>query len=222
MIPRAQRTSPSAWRKILFVVHGSLMDSHASDIILFGSQAMSVYMKRALASKDLDLIVTGIGMTSLSDITESLRKFSRSEQLPTYDYGVTQYEGREYPVSHVYFKPKDKKPFVIELFHTFLGYEVRRLTPYVTFRECWGKNFQVPTLEAVIGTRIAFRPPERITVFNARRINRLVKENRRHIDWMMVKEFIHDFQLQKIVSDNLAELKKRHNISILDSSKLDV
>ena len=219
MITKAQRTSPDEWRKILFVVYDSLIEAQASDVMLFGSQLMSVYTKRAFASKDLDLIVGGIGMRSLNRVTSDLGKFLQSQQLPTFDYQVTQYEGREYPVSHIYLKPLGKKPFVVELFHTFLGHEIRKLTPYIIFRKVWGREFEVLTLEGVIATRLAFRPPERITPFNARRLNRLIEQNQRKINWAEVREFINYFGLQKIVAENLVELKKSHNIVVGPASK---
>jgi hypothetical protein len=64
-----------------------------------------------------------------------------------------------------------------------------RLTPFLTFKEKWGQWLQVPSSEAIIGTRLAFRPPERITPFNASRLNRFI-QTLGTVDWTEVNAFI--------------------------------
>jgi len=55
---------------------------------------MSVYTKRALASKDLDLIVPGITIRVLEECCTELAKVA--ERRPDYDFHVGQYLGRRY------------------------------------------------------------------------------------------------------------------------------
>ncbi|MDG6940200.1 MAG: hypothetical protein JRN39_07355, partial [Nitrososphaerota archaeon] len=65
---RTARVPAKIWIDTLGQITPVLSKSDANDVILFGSQAMSVYTERALASKDLDLVVPGITI----DILEAL------------------------------------------------------------------------------------------------------------------------------------------------------
>lgn len=213
---RTPRVPAEVWIGILKKITPVLAESNVNDVILFGSQAMSVYMERALASKDIDLIASGITINSLGKLSEGLAEMSQKK--PTYDYLVSEYMGRKYPVAHIYLKHISGFPFVLELFDTFLGYESTRLNPFLTVTEKWGLWVQVPSPEAIIGIRLSFRPPERITPFNATRLNRFIQTLGR-VDWSEVNAFIDTFGLRNIVSENLAELGSKQ-ISITGSSKI--
>ncbi len=193
-----------------------LAECHVNDVILFGSQAMSVYMERALASKDIDLIAPAVTINTLEKLCDELTQIAN--QRPTYDYQVSEYLGRRYPVSHIYLKHKSGFPFAIEFFENFLGYESTKLTPFLTFKQKWGLWLQVPSPEAIIGTRLAFRPPERITPFNASRLNRFTKTLGK-VDWSEVNAFIDAFELRTTIRENLAALSSKQ-ISITGSSKI--
>ncbi len=72
-LSRQIRTSPTEWKKILKTTYDELSRLGASDVFVFGSQAMSLHMKgRALASKDLDLIATGLEMRRVNQLCEKL------------------------------------------------------------------------------------------------------------------------------------------------------
>jgi hypothetical protein len=194
-----------------------LSNPDANDVILFGSQAMSVYARRALASKDLDLIVPGITIRILERCCEELTK--AAERRPDYDFHVGEYLGKPYPVGHIYLRHRSGYPLVVELFQTFLGYESRMLTPFLTFKEKWGMRVQVLTPEAIVGARLSFRPPERITPFNAIRLSRFIRTMGRSIDWSKVNSFIETFGLRDIARENIEELRSKQ-ISIPGSSKI--
>jgi hypothetical protein len=193
-----------------------VLTQYVNDAILFGSQAMSVYMERALASKDIDLIAPGVTMKTLDKICDELTQ--AATQRPVYDYQVGEYSGRRYPVAHIYLKHKSGFPFVLEFFENFLGYKSTRLNPFLKLIEKWELWLQVPTPEAIIGTRLAFRPPERVTPFNASRLNRFIK-SRRTVDWSQVNAFIDTFELRNTVTENLSALRSKQ-ISIIGSSKI--
>jgi hypothetical protein len=185
-------------------------------MILFGSQAMSAYMERALASKDIDLIAPGVRPSTLEKTRDELKQIAT--KTPTYDHLVGEYAGRPYPVSHIYLKHVSGYPFVIEFFENFLGYESKRLNPFLTLKNKWGMGLQVLLPEAIIATRLAFRPPERVTPFNASRLNRFIKHIR-HVDWRLVNAFIDAFELRTVVAENLAGLRAKR-ISINGASKI--
>lgn len=209
------RAPAKVWIDVLKRIMPVLAKCDANDVILFGSQAMSVYMERALTSKDIDLIVPAITISSLEKLCEELTRVAGKK--PTYDYQVGDYLGRTYPVGHIYLTCSGF-PFVAEFFQNFLGYESVRLAPFLALKEKWGLWIQTLSPEAIIGTRLAFRPPERITPFNAARLNRLIRTIGT-VNWSNVNTFIDTFELRTIVQENLAELKSKR-ISITGSSKI--
>ena len=213
---RVPRAPAKVWIDVLKKITPVLAECDANDVILFGSQAMSVHMERALGSKDIDLIVPAITINSLEKLCDELTQTEGKK--PTYDYQVGDYLGRKYPAGHIYLKHSSGFPFVVEFFQNFLGYESTKLTPFLTFKEKWGLWLQVPSPEAIIGTRLAFRPPERITPFNASRLNRFI-QTLGTVDWTEVNIFIDAFELRTIVRENLAELRSKQ-ISITGSSKI--
>ena len=201
MSTRGDRAPAKLWVEALARVGSALSKGEATDFVLFGSQAMSVYLERALPSNDLDLIVPAVSPRVLASVREALGR-------PEYDFGVFDYEGRDYPVGHFYVRYPDGTPLVVELFQTFLGFEARRLTPYLAFRERWGMRLQVPVPEAVVATRLSFRPPERITPFNAARLSRFIRAMGR-VDWKMVNAFLDEFGLRGVALDNLRVLRSK-------------
>jgi hypothetical protein len=211
-----RRPPAKIWIDVLKRITPVLTQCSVNDVILFGSQAMSVYMERALASKDIDLIAPGMTMKSLDKICDELTQ--AATQRPVYDYQVGEYSGRKYPVGHIYLKHKSGFPFVLEFFENFLGYKPTRLNPFLELREKWELSLQVPTPESIIGTRLAFRPPERVTPFNASRLNRFIK-SRRTVDWPQVNAFIDAFELRNTVTENLSALRSKQ-ISIIGSSNI--
>jgi len=212
----SSRPPASVWIEVLRKITPILTQSNVTDVILFGSQAMSVYMERALASKDIDLIAPGITQIALERAVQELRQIAY--QTPTYDHVVSEYSGRRYPVSHIYMKHRRSFPFVVEFFENFLGYESTRLNPFLDLEQKWGLELQVLSPEAIIGTRLAFRPPERITPFNASRLNRFITHVG-SVDWKTVNDFIDAFDLRTIVTENLTLLRSKR-ISIAGYSHI--
>lgn len=219
-LPRQIRTSPTKWKKILKTTYDELSGLGASDVLVFGSQAMSLHMKgRALASKDLDLITTGLEMRMVNQLCETLAMYS-DRRPPDYELQNPLYDGKRNPLFSISLKTQNEKPFVIELFQTYQGLPVTRLTPYATFVSRWKNEYQTLTIEAVISTRLAYRLPERISSFNAHRLNAFIDSVQNQIDWKQVEVFAKDFQLEQRIDENLKELKKRHNIKIIGSDSL--
>jgi len=211
-----RRAPAKIWIDVLRRITPILAESHVTDMILFGSQAMSAYMVRALATKDIDLIAPGMTPNILEKTRGELKQIAA--QTPTYDHLVSEYAGRAYPVSHIYLKHMSGFPFVIEFFENFLGYESKRLNSFLTLKNKWGMELQVLLPEAIIATRLAFRPPERVSPFNASRLNRFIKHIR-HVDWRIVNAFIDAFELRAVVTENLVGLRAK-GISINGVSKI--
>jgi predicted nucleotidyltransferase len=210
-----RRPPAKIWIDVLRRMTPILAKSHVTDMILFGSQAMSVYMERALASKDIDLIAPNMTENTLERMRDELKQIAT--QTPTYDHQVGEYSGRAYPVSHIYLRHMSGFPFVIEFFENFLGYDSKRLNPYLVLKNKWSMNLQVLIPEAIVATRLAFRPPERVSQFNASRLNRFIRHIRQ-VDWKIVNGFIDAFELRAIVKANVAALRA-NGISIKGVSR---
>jgi hypothetical protein len=129
-----RRAPGYVWIAVLKRIVPILTLSNVSDLILFGSQAMSVYMERALASKDIDLIAPGMTEATLEKISKEVAQISA--QTPTYDHVVTECCSRRYPVSHIYLRHRSGFPFVIEFFDNFIGYDRQGLIPL----SIWNRN----------------------------------------------------------------------------------
>jgi len=214
---RTPRAPVRIWVETLKRIAPVLSNSDANDVVLFGSQAMSIYTRRALASKDLDLLVPGITIRVLEDLCDEFT--DAAGKRPVYDFTVGQYSGRRYPVGHIYLRHGSGYPLVVEFFQTFLGFESRRLTPFLRFKQKWGINIQVFSPEAIIGTRLSFRPPERVTKFNAVRLSRFIRTLGKSVDWLVVNSFLDAFQLRAVAVENIEELRAKR-ISIPGSSNV--
>ncbi|MDG6921304.1 MAG: hypothetical protein JRN59_07230 [Nitrososphaerota archaeon] len=62
------------------------------------------------------------------------------------------------PGGRFYIRYPDGTPLAVELFQAFLGFEARRLAPYLAFRGSWGMRLQVPVPAAVVAARLPFGP----------------------------------------------------------------
>jgi len=214
---RQTRSSVARWRKILVLTYDKLVELGANDVWVYGSQAMSLYMKRPLASKDLDLLASGTTIDMIKKLCEFLAPFSSNQKKPGWNYLELEHEGFTNPVFSIYLSAQNEKPFVIELFQTYNGHDLRELTPYSTYVKRWGSEFQTLTSEAIIGTRLALRPPERISAFNAERLNSFIRVVK--VDWTKVERFARTFHLESRIEENLRELG-RQKIKIRDSDEL--
>jgi len=208
------------WMEILIATYNELCKLGASDVLVFGSQAMSMHLKKTmvLASKDIDLLATGVSTRMVNRLCGVLTKYSAGGP-PNYQLQNSTCDDRRYPTFSISLRARDEKPFMIELFQTYLGHDVRRLTPYATFVTRWENEFQTLNIEAVICTRLAFRPPERISSFNAHRLNAFIKSVLDRIDWKIVEKFAKDFRLEQRIAENLKDLRRR-KLSIIGSENL--
>jgi hypothetical protein len=215
---RQARSSVARWKEILIPTYNELIKLGVGDVWVYGSQAMSLYMKRPLGSKDLDLLATGLTMDIVQGLLQNLTPFS-GQRNPYFNYQQFEHEGKADPVFSIYLNVQNEKPFAIELFQTYNGYDVRELTPYATIVKRWKNEFLTLSIEAIIGTRLGFRQPEGISAFNAQRLNLFIKTVREQVEWTKVDEFARKFELEGKIRANLKALKG-HGINILDSNKL--
>jgi hypothetical protein len=214
---RQTRTPVARWREFLVLTYNKLVELGANDVWVYGSQAMSLYMKRPLASKDLDLLASGTTIDMIKRLCESLAALSSNQRKPNWNYLELEHEGFTNPVFSIYINAQNERPFVIELFQTYNGHNLRELTAYSAYVKRWENEFQTLTVEAIVGTRLAFRPPERISTFNAQRLNSFIKAVK--VDWSKVERFANAFHLEERIEENLRGLRRR-KIKIRGSDQL--
>lgn len=215
---RETRSTVARWRSILIPTYAELVNLGAGDVWVFGSQALSLYMPRPLASKDIDFIAAGITIPIVEGLCNRLAKFS-SQRRPDYIFQNFVHEGLSNPEFVIYLREANERPFAVELFLTYNGHDLRELTRYTTLKTRWGHEFQTLSIEALIATRLAFRPEDRISPFNAQRLNLFIEAVRPQINWGVVEEFARRFHSEATIRENL-KLLKRKGIKITDSGRL--
>jgi hypothetical protein len=110
----------------------------------------------------------------------------------------------------------DGKPFFLEIFDKILnGQDPSVLTPRVEKIHRWNLDFWVPSLNATLALRLAFRQPEGISPLNARRLESLLEENWRKIDLSEVRRIIQEWGMSSIVKSNLKPLRKTRKLELL-------
>lgn len=94
------------------------------------------------------------------------------------------------------------------------------LLPYAEPTRRWNLDFWSPTREAVVVLRLAFRPPEGITRFNATRLNSFIQANRRSLNFKQVTNIIKEWGIENWVENNLIQLYQRNRVRILGDNRI--
>lgn len=217
--PQDIRAAPKEWIELLRVACKFLWEEKVGGLLLYGSQAMSVYMKSPLRSKDLDLLSSQVSFRHMEAMAEKLSEIKGVE----YRTALVQtrtFEDRKMTIYAVELRVAGK-PFFVEVFDRILdGRSPSILQRYVEPRKRWGLNFWCPTREAIVALRLAFRQPEGITRLNAIRLNRFIRENQRSLRLKLVSAIIKEWGIQDWVEKNLVDLYSRNRIRIANDYKM--
>lgn len=130
------------WIDVLRRITPILTELHVTDMILFGSQAMSAYMERALASKDIDLIAPGVGPNILEKTRDELEQVAA--QTPTYDHSVGEY-GKDISGQPHLPQTLERLPIRHRIFREFSRLRIEAAQPF-------------PYIEEQMGTGVAGSP----------------------------------------------------------------
>jgi len=189
------------------------------DLLLFGSQALSFYMKNPLRSKDLDFLSSQLGLRQMDTLAERLSTIE-NVQYKTTTVQTKTFDGRKMTTYAIELRI-NRKPFFVELFDSVLdGRPLSVLQPFVELNERWGLEVWLPNREATLALRLAFRPPEGISRLNALRLNGFIKENHRRLDFPQVRSILTEWGIVNWVERNLTELYQRNRIRIQDDRKI--
>ena len=214
------RASPREWIEILQVTYPFLKEKRLiGDLVLFGSQALSIYMKRPLRSKDIDLLSAQTSLHQIEELSTELSKITnvqfRSTTVQTRMFGVRKM--RTYAIE----LRVAQKPFFVELFDSILdGKPASILTPYLDLKKMWRLEIWVPEREAILALRLAFRKPEGISRFNAIRLNNFMLENRKLVKFEHLTSILADWKIERWVETNLVDLYRRNRLRIIDDEKI--
>jgi len=219
--PSEVRAGPKDWIAVLQVAYQALLNCGVSNLLLFGSQAMSFYMNNPLRSKDLDLLTDQMGPTYLDELTRVLKKQQPAgAEVRTNDVHTRFFQERIMRTYSVELRVR-KRPFFVEIFDTVLdGRPPSIVTPYVQQGKKWNVDLWVPTPEAVVSLRLCFRQPEGISRLNASRLNLFIKENKAHLNDQSIGRIIFSWGQAELVRKNLGQLEKLHKIKIRTQEKI--
>jgi len=217
--PKEIRAAPKEWIALLRVAYSFLMEQGIGDLLLYGSQAMSVYMTNPLRSKDLDLLSSQVSFRQMEALADKLSEI-KEVQYKTTTAQTRRFEDRKMTTYSVELRVAGK-PFFVEVFDRILdGRPPSILQPYVELTSRWALDLWSPTREAIVALRLAFRQPEGITRLNAARLNSFIQENRRSLDFERVAMILKDWAIENWVENNLVQLYRRNRVRILDDNKI--
>jgi hypothetical protein len=218
--PLEIRASAKEWIEILKSAYPFLVNQGIGNLILFGSQAMSVYMKNPLRSKDLDLVTDQLGPKVFGELTKHLANTRPAgAEFRTTNVQTRPFDGRIMTTYSVEMRIS-KHPFILEIFDAILdGRPPSALTEHVQEDMRWGVRIWVPTREAVVALRLCFRQPEGINRLNATRLNKFIEDNKMKIRHRKVGEIVVSWGKADLVRANLQQLKKQYRQKIADQEK---
>jgi hypothetical protein len=219
--PSEVRASPQDWVAVLQVAYQALLNCDISNLLLFGSQAMSFFMNNPLRSKDLDLLTDQMGPTSLDELTRALREqHPAGAEVRTSDVHTRFFQERIMRTYSVELRVK-KRPFFVEIFDAVLdGRPPSVVTPYVQQGKRWNIDLWVPSREAVISLRLCFRQPEGISRLNASRLNLFIEGSKARFNIQTIGEIIVAWGQADLVRKNLNQLEKLHKMKITAQQKI--
>jgi hypothetical protein len=218
--PKEIRAAPREWMAILRHAYPFLREQQSvGDLLLFGSQALSFYMKSPLRSKDLDFLSAQVGLRQMEALAERLSTIENVQYKATTVQTKT-FDGRKMTTYAIELRI-NRKPFFVELFDSVLdGRPLSILQPFVELKERWGLEVWLPNREATLVLRLAFRPPEGISRLNAVRLNSFIQENHRRLDFQQVRLILTEWGIVNWVERNLTELYRRNRIRIQDDRNI--
>jgi hypothetical protein len=218
--PMEIRASPKDWVEVLKSAYPFLINERIANLVLFGSQAMSFYMKNALRSKDLDLVTDQLGPKSFDALAKHLTDTRPAgAEVRTTNVQTRPFDGRRMTTYSVEMQIS-KRPFILEIFDAVLdGRSPSVLTEHVQEDKKWGVSVWVPTRDAVVALRLCFRQPEGINRLNAVRLNSFIRDNKTKISYRRVGEIVVSWEKADLVRTNLEQLRKQHSMKIIDQEK---
>jgi hypothetical protein len=214
------RAPPRDWIEILRVAYPFLRSKEkVGDLALFGSQALSIYVKSPLRSKDLDLLSGQVGPSQVDRLSGELGVLQNVE-VRTSTVQTRMFDSRKMTTYTIELRVNGK-PFMVELFDRILdGQPPSVLQPYIEPIERWGLDIWAPDRDATMALRLSFRQPEGISRFNATRLNSFVQENLGSLRFNRVASILKKWGMEALVEKNLVDLYRKNRLRITGDNKV--
>ena len=212
--PQEIRTAPRDWVKLLQIAYRFLRGHEVGDLLLYGSQAMSLFMRSPLRSKDLDLLSSQVSLARMEALAERLAEIERVEYRTT-TVQTRRFDDQKMTTCTIELRVSGR-PFFLELFDSVLDARpLSILQPYIELIERWGLEIWSTNREATLALRLAFRQPEGISRLNATRMNSFIRENLRSLDFALIASILKDWGIEDWVERNLIQLYRRNRLRIV-------
>jgi hypothetical protein len=214
------RAPPRDWIEILRVAYPFLRSKEkVGDLALFGSQALSIYVKSPLRSKDLDLLSGQVGPSQVDRLSGELGVLQNVE-VRTSTVQTRMFDSRKMTTYTIELRVNGK-PFMVELFDRILdGQPPSVLQPYIEPMKRWGLDIWAPDRDATMALRLSFRQPEGISRFNATRLNSFVQENLGSLRFNRVASILKNWGMEALVEKNLVDLYRKNRLRITGDNKV--
>jgi hypothetical protein len=214
------RAPPRDWIEILRVAYPFLRNKEkVGDLALYGSQALSIYMKSPLRSKDLDLVSSQVGPRQVDRLIGELGVLENIEVRT--NTVQTRMFGPRKMMTYAIELRINGKPFMVELFDRILdGQPPSVLQPYVELIKRWDLEIWAPDRDATMALRLSFRQPEGISRFNATRLNSFVQENVSSLRFNRVASILKNWGMEALVEKNLGDLYRKNRLRITGDYKI--
>ena len=218
--PMEIRAPPRDWIEILRVAYPFLRSKEkVGDLALFGSQALSIYVKSPLRSKDLDLLSGQVGPSQVDRLSGELGVLQNVE-VRTSTVQTRMFGPRKMTTYTIELRVNGK-PFMVELFDRILdGQPPSVLQPYIEPIKRWGLDIWAPDRDATMALRLSFRQPEGISRFNATRLNSFVRENLGSLRFNRVASILKNWGMEALVEKNLVDLYRKNRLRITGDNKI--
>ena len=218
--PMEIRAPPRDWIEILRVAYPFLRSKEkVGDLALFGSQALSIYVKSPLRSKDLDLLSGQVGPRQVDRLSGELGVLQNVE-VRTSTVQTRMFGPRKMTTYTIELRVNGK-PFMVELFDRILdGQPPSVLQPYIEPIKRWGLDIWAPDRDATMALRLSFRQPEGISRFNATRLNSFVQENLGSLRFNRVASILKNWEMEALVEKNLVDLYRKNRLRITGDNKI--
>jgi hypothetical protein len=218
--PKDIRAAPREWIQVLRVAYPFLRDKEKiGDLVLFGSQTLSLFMRNALRSKDLDFLSSQVSLRQVEALSKELAKSEKIESKST--TVQTRMFGPRRMTTYAVELRVDGKPFFVQLFDSLLdGQTPSILRPYIEPVQRWGLEIWAPDREATMALRLAFRQPEGITRLNAVRLNNFIQENQQSIRFDRLTSILKEWKMEEWVERNLIGLYHRNRLRIIGDDRI--
>lgn len=197
---QARRVPPKEWIPVLRAVY-QFLEERQKNPIVFGSQAMSLYLQRPLESFDLDIAVLNFNLRKDSfGLIDTLKS---DFQIDSYE--VLEREGGD-NVLHIFLRTKNNAPFTVEVFAKIVKRSPGAFLGDARVRRRWGGRYRTLSPDDIYLTKLAtFKG---LRVIDLQRLNNFASKVKIRTNKVYQKATA--LSLRNIIQSNVKDAKRRN------------